>query len=65
MGMVSYLKGLFRPDNSRIDAAMARVNLGAANVERSANRLHATLAEMLDKNDTLTFRGKNNNGKSN
>lgn len=64
MGMVSFVKGLFKPDNSRIDAAMARVDLGAEKVKQSANKLHATLSEMLDKNDTITFRGRDN-GKSN
>ncbi len=65
MGMVAFVKSLFKPDNSRIDAAMARVDIGAEQVKRSANKLHATLSEMLDKNDTITFRGRSDNGKTN
>lgn len=64
MGMVGFVKSLFKPDTSAIDAALARVDISAARVNRSANRLHDTLNEMLDKNDILTFRGKTN-GKPN
>jgi hypothetical protein len=62
--MPKLLRTLFTRADPVMDALVERTKAQSAETVAASNRLHATITELLDRNDTLTFRRQNDASKA-
>ncbi len=60
--MPKVLRVLFTRSDPAMDALVEQSKANTLETVAASNRLHATIAELLDRNDTLTLRRQNVQG---
>lgn len=60
--MPKLLRILFTRADPAMDEAVERAKIVSAETVEASSRLHDTIKELLDRNDTLTFRRSNAQG---
>ena len=64
MRMPRIIRTLFTRADPVMDALVERAKAQSGETVAASNRLHATISELMDRNDTLTFRRQNDVSKT-